>query len=150
MGKLDVVAAQKAAVLSGQDAALEGGLGACYDQGSADGVASVPASEGGFSQEQLNAAVASALAAAQAGSDQALADQKAASDAAFAADEAEDEKALVALQASMQEKLDALNAELVAMTAKEQIQELAVAAVKASILEVQAAFDAIKAILLPS
>lgn len=62
MAKADVVAAQKAAVLAGQDASLEAGLEAAYDGGALD----QKASDGSFTQADIDAAKASQLAADQA------------------------------------------------------------------------------------
>jgi hypothetical protein len=104
MGKTDVVMAQKAAVLAAQDAALEAGLGACYDQGLAD-AGTVPA--GGFTQADIEAAVTAAKAA--------------------------DAEAMRAAVSEIQTQLDT-------MTAKEQMEEQAVAVL-------QQKLDAIKALL---
>jgi len=57
MAKADIVAAQKAAIVSGQDAVLDGALGACYDQGGIDQAA---IDNAGVTQDQLNAAVKAA------------------------------------------------------------------------------------------
>ncbi len=132
--KQDTVQAQKAILLAAQDSALEAGLGACYDQGAVD----QKASDGTLTQADIDAAVAQALAEAKIASDAALA-ELAATDAQTLA--AEHEKAVADL-AAVQTALDA-------MTAKEQLEEAAVADVQSSILKVQAAFDAIKALLLP-
>jgi DNA repair ATPase RecN len=88
MAKADVVATQKAAILAGEDAALQAGLEAVYDMA----VAEAPA--GGFSQEQVDAAVKAAVdplmqqvADLQAKDDadvKALADAKAEADAKLA------------------------------------------------------------------
>jgi DNA repair ATPase RecN len=89
MAKADVVAAQKAAILAGEDAALQAGLEAVYDLA----IAEAPAG-GGFSQEDMDAAVKAAVdplmqqvADLQAKDDadlKALADAKAETDAKLA------------------------------------------------------------------
>lgn len=58
MSKADVVAAQKVILLQAQDGALDQFGGACYDQGAAE---ATPAPGGGFSQADLDAAVAAAV-----------------------------------------------------------------------------------------
>lgn len=117
--KQDTVSAQKAIILQAQAQALEAGLGACYDQGLAD----APPAGVGFTQADIDAAVAAAQAV--------------------------DAQALAAAQAQAQSDIAAVQSALDAMTSKEQLEEGAVADVKASILQVQASFDAIKALLVP-
>lgn len=117
-----------AAVVSIQAAELQGlkdGLNSVFDAGVAE-AGSVPS--GGFTQADIDAAVAKAVSDAQALDAQALADAQA--------------KAALDV-AALQVALDA-------MTAKEQLEEVAVADVQKSILSVQAAFDAIKALLVPA
>lgn len=58
MSKELVVAEQKSAILAGQDAALQAGLELVYDKA----LAEAPVGGGGFTQEQMDAAVALAVA----------------------------------------------------------------------------------------
>ncbi len=134
MAKEDVVAAGVAAVQAADAQALSDQLGIAYDAGALD----QKASDGTLSQGDLDAAVSAALATA-----------KVESDAVLAAAQAVDAQALADAQAQGAVALDAVQAALDAMTAKEQLEEEAVADVAAKILSVQAAFDAIKAILVP-
>lgn len=127
MAKADTVAAQKAAVLAGQDAALESGLESCYDQGAVD----QKASDGTLTQADLDAAV------------------KAATDP-LNAQIAADATALAQAQADAQTQLASLTQQLSDMTAKEQGEEKVIAELQASVAAVQAALDAIKAIVLPT
>lgn len=119
MSKTEVVAAQLSAVQSAQTQALSDGLGACYDAGLAD---AAPATTG-LTQADVDAAVAAAQSV--------------------------DAKALADAQAQAASDLAAVQSALEAMTAKEQLEEEAVAAVNASIAQVQASFDAIKALFAP-
>lgn len=83
MPKIDVVAAQKAAILAAQDLALEAGLGACYDQGLVDQAEIDAPMMGGDVTAAVQAATAPLLAqieqltASVAASEQALIDAKA-------------------------------------------------------------------------
>ncbi len=94
MSKTDIVSAQKSAILSGQDAALQAGLEAVYDQAATE----QKASDGTLSQSDLDAAVAAAVAP--------LNQQVADLTAKDASDVAAGQAALVDLQG----KLDALAA----------------------------------------
>ena len=123
MGKAEAVAAQLAAVLAGQNQALSDGLGACYDAGLADAPAPPPA--GGFSQADLDAAVAAAVGPLQAKISQDAAD-------------------LSAAQADCAQKLAELQAALDAMTAKELGEEGLVSQLQGSVAAVQDALDKIK------
>lgn len=102
MAKVEVVSAQKAAVLAGQDAALELGLGACYDQGLIDAGAPAPV---GFSQEEMDAAVAVAKAADAEALNAAVAEVQGHLDAMVEKDNAD-----VAALAALQAKLDQIKA----------------------------------------
>jgi hypothetical protein len=94
MGKVDVVAAQLAAVQQGQTDVLSQALGACFDAGEADG------NGPGFTQADIDAAVAAAVAP--------LNDQVAALQAQDAADVQVGTDAKAAL-ADLQSKFDALS-----------------------------------------
>lgn len=120
MSKEDVVSAAVSSIQSAQAQALSDGLGSVYDAG----LAAAPVATGGLSQADVDAAVA----AAQAADAQALADAQAAAAAALAA---------------VQSQLDQ-------MTAKEQLEEAAVSGLQSSVVAVQAALDAIKALIVPS
>lgn len=141
MSKQDVVASQKIAIALGQEAVLEAGLGACYDQGLAD----APVGVGGISQEQADAMVASAVAVALVESNAKLAELQ----SLFDADEVADAAELQSAKEQLQGQIAALQVSLDEMTAKEALEAQAVANVQASIEQVQSAFDAIKALLLP-
>jgi len=118
--KQDVIDAGVAAVQEAEKAALAEQLGVAYDAGMAD----APKPEGGgLSQADVDAAVA--------------------------AQKAIDDKAMADAQALADGKMADLQKALEDMTAKEQLEEAAVADVQAKVEQVQAAFDAIKAILLP-
>ncbi len=81
MAKEDIVQAGVGAIQSGVVQVYSDELGKAYDGGFQDGVASVPVSEGGFSQEQLDQAVADGVAAQKAADDLADAQLKADFDA---------------------------------------------------------------------
>lgn len=127
MAKADVVAAQLQAIQSAEVQALTAGLGACYDQGMAD----AGGQPGTFTQADIDKAV------------------KAATDP-LNAQIASDAQALSDAQAKAASDLAAVQASLTAMTQKEQLEENAVAALQASIVQVQQSLDAIKAIVLPA
>ncbi len=57
MGKAEIIAAQKAALVQAQDSAIESALGACYDQGVLDD----KAESGTLTQADLDAAVKAAV-----------------------------------------------------------------------------------------
>lgn len=126
MAKVDVVAAQKSAILAGQDAALEAGLEAVYDQAALD----QKASDGTLSQSDVDAAVAAAIAPLNL---QIAADAQALSDA----------------QAKAASDLAAVQAALADMTSKEQLEEQSVLALQNAVGAVQSSLDAIKALVLP-
>ncbi len=121
MAKTDVIAAAVAAIQSGEAQVLNDQLGSVFDSG----LASAPVgSGGGFTQADIDAAVAAAQGV--------------------------DAAALAAAQADFTAKMATLQTSLDAMTAKEQMEETAVAGLQTAIASVQASFDAIKAILLPA
>ncbi len=60
MSKVDLVVAQKAAILAGEDAALQSGLEVMYDGAFSEGVASVPPADAD-EQAKIDAAVAAAV-----------------------------------------------------------------------------------------
>lgn len=120
MAKTDVVAAALAAIQAGETQVLSDTLSSVYDQA----LAAAGSAPGSFTQSDIDAAVAAAQAV----------DAKALSDA-----QAQGASALAALQASLDQ-----------MTQKEQLEEKAVADVSAKIDQVQASFDAIKALLSPA
>lgn len=130
MAKADVVAAQLQAVQSAEAQAVSDGLSACYDQGVADQLAAGGGS-GQFSQSDIDAAVKAAVDPLN-------------------AEIASDAQALSDAQAKASSDLAAVQASLDAMTQKEQLEEQAVADVAAKIAQVQASFDAIKALLAPA
>lgn len=70
-------------------------------------------------------------------------------DAAVQAAQAIDAQALADAQAAAQAALDAVTAQLTDMTAKELNEEKVVTDLQTSVASVQAAFDAIKAVLFP-
>jgi hypothetical protein len=161
MGKLETVASKKAELLAGQDAVVEAVLGGTYDVGYSEGGAG--AAPTGFTQSDLDHAVAVALEAAKVESDsalanalaaqkimndQALVDLQAKCDQVLADDQVADDKVLADLNAQHDVKLAEVSQALVDMTAKEQLQESAVAEVKAKIEQVQESFDKIKALFL--
>lgn len=94
-------------------------IGMAYDKGAAE----APAPTGTLTQEQLDAAVAAAQDV--------------------------DAKVLADAQAAALASHDALQAALDAMTAKELVEEGAVADIATKIASVQAAFDKIKGLLFP-
>jgi len=162
MGKLETVALKKAELLAGQDAVLESVLGDTYDVGYSEGGSG--AAPTGFTQADIDhsvsvaldaaklesdAALANALAAAKIVSDQSLVDLQAKCDQALLDDALNDDQVLADLNAAHDAKLAEVNQALVDMTAKEQLEEQAVADVKAKIDQVQESFDKIKAILFP-
>ncbi len=126
MAKADVVAAQLALVQAAEVQAVSDGLGNCYDQGALD----QKASDGTFQQSDIDAAVKAAVDPLNA---------QIASDATI----------LAAAQAKAVSDLGLLQVSFDALNAKEQLEENAVAGLQASIGQVQAALDAIKAIILP-
>ncbi len=161
MDKLETIKTAKDALVAGQDGLLETALGSVYDGGFANGGSGVVP---GFTQADIDhavsvaldqakldsdAALSNALSNAKMVSDQALADQKSANDQALLDQKTADDQALADLHTQSDSQLAAVNQALVDMTAKEQLEELAVADVKAKIDAVQASFDAIKAILFP-
>lgn len=131
--KADFVAAQKAAILVGQDAALQSGLDSVWDQAALE----QKASDGTLSQGDLDAAVAAAVGP--------LNEQIGVLQGQVSADA----DVLKAAQDKAAEDLGAVSQALIDMTAKEQLEEQAVADVVAKINQVQASFDAIKALLAP-
>lgn len=150
MAKDDVVSSFVDAVEAGQKQVLVDQGGTVYDNGFNDGVASVPVgSDGGFSQADLDAAKAQGAADQKVIDDQALSDQKAADDAALQAKSDADAQALADAQKAGSDAIAAVQKSLEDMTAKEQLEEQAVADVATKIEQVQAAFDAIKALFLP-
>ena len=125
MGKKeDSLATRLAQLQAGVVQAESDAISGSYDDGLADGVASVPAGTGGFTQADID----SAVAAAQAIDAQALSDAqaKAASDLA-----------------SVQQQLSD-------MTTKEQGEELVVTNLQTSVAAVQSSLDAIKALIFPA
>lgn len=124
MAKEDVVAAQYQAIQDGEAELVKGALGACYDQGVAD-QAAAGGSGAGFSQADIDAAVAKAVSDAQAVDAQALSDA----------------------QASAAASLAAVQQSLVDMTAKEQLEEQAVAQFQGSLASLQGALDQFKALI---
>lgn len=128
MGKIDAVVAF--------DSALVEAKGALYDAGFADGVASVPVVVGGgFTQENIDAAVA----AQKAIDDQALAD-------ALAADQAVDEAKLAELQAQCDVDKAALQVKIDELVAKQANDEATVKGLQDAMSAVQASWDAVKAL----
>lgn len=97
MSKEEIVAAQKSAIIMGQDAALQVGLEAVYDGAFSEGAASVPPADAD-EQAKIDAAVAAAVGPLN----QQIADLQAKDEADIAAGQA----ALVDLQS----KMDALGA----------------------------------------
>lgn len=158
MGKLELIATTKADILSGQDSLLEKGLGSMYDGGFADGGNGLPS---GFSQADLDhavsvaldsaklesdAALSSALSNAKVVSDQALADLKSSNDQALLDLKSADDALLLEEHTKGEQALAVVKQALDEMTAKEQLEELAVADVKLKIEQVQESFDKIKAL----
>ena len=127
MSKTDIVSSQKAAILSGQDAALQAGLEAVYDLAAQE----QKASDGTLTQGDLDAAI------------------KAATDP-LNAQIVQDQADLVAAHADADAKLAAVQSALEAMTSKEQLEEKVVSDLQSSVAQVQAALDAIKAIVIPT
>jgi hypothetical protein len=125
MAKADVVAAQLAVIQAAEVQAISEGLGACYDQGVADQVPS-----GGASQADIDAAV---KAATDPLNEQVASLQQSLTDA----------------QAKAASDLAGAQQALTDMTAKEQLEEQAVAALQSAITQVQTSLDAIKSIVLP-
>jgi hypothetical protein len=132
MAKEDVVAAGLVALQEAQAEAVKGSLAEFYDKVVAD----QPPVSGGLSQADLEAAVADALAKA-----------KAESDAAIAAIQSADAQALSDAQAKAASDFAAVQQALADMTAKEQLEEGAIAGLKDSLDKVQAFVDQIKSIL---
>lgn len=127
MSKTDIVLAQKTAILSGQDSALQAGLEAVYDQAALE----QKASDGTLSQSDVDAAVASAVAPLNA---------QIQSDALD----------LAAAQATAAANLAMVQQALTDMTAKEQLEEQSVLSLQNSIGAVQTSLDAIKALVFPA
>ncbi len=126
MGMAEFVASQKAAILAGQDAALEGGLEAVWVESALE----QKASDGTLTQGDLDAAI------------------KAATDP-LNAQIAQDAADLTAAHADADAKLAALQTSLDAMTADDATKTKAVTDLQGSVAGVQAALDAIKALLSP-
>lgn len=124
MAKADVVAAQLALVQAAEVQALTDSLGACFDSGEADG------NGPGFTQADIDAAVASAVAPLN-------------------AQVAQDATDLAAAHADADAKLAALQASLDDMTAKDLVDASAVQGFNDKVAALQGALDAIKALLLP-
>jgi hypothetical protein len=129
MSKEDTVSAQKQAIIDGESAVIEQALGAAFDAGFSEGAASVPPPDAD-EQAKIDAAVLAAVTPLQAQIDQ-------------------DAKDLADAHAKADADLAAVNQSLADMTAKEQMEEQAVADVKAKIDSVQASFDAIRALFSP-
>ncbi len=162
MGKLELIASTKAEIISGQDSLLDGALTKCYEGGFVDGGSGTPS---GFTQADIDhavslaletakldsdAALSNALSNAKIVSDQALVDMQTKCDQTLADDQIADDKVMSDLNLAHEASLAAVNQALVDMTAKEQLEELAVADIKLKIDQVQESFDKIKAILFPS
>lgn len=120
MAKQEAVAAMVAAVQAAQLQALTDAGNTLYDQAAAD----QKASDGSFTQADINAAVSAAQGV--------------------------DAKALADSQAQAAAALAAVQQQLVAMTAKEQAEENVVIGLQSSVSQVQAALDAIKALIFPA
>jgi hypothetical protein len=133
MSKADLSSSIKASIIQGQDAALQAGLESMYDGAFAEGVASVPPADAD-EQTKIDAAVQ-----AQKDADQVVID-------GLNAQISKDAQDLSDAQAKALSDLAALQVALDAMTQKEQLEEQAVADVKAKIDSVQASFDAIRAL----
>lgn len=132
MGRQEVIDGQVSAIQSGQLEVLKSGLGVAFDAGMSE------SGGGGFTQTDIDNAVAAAVLP--------LNDQIVGLQGQVQADA----QVLADAQAKAQADLDAVSKSLVDMTAKEQLEELAVADVAAKIAQVQEAFDAIKALLTPA
>lgn len=133
------VSSIQSALAAAQAQVLSDGAGAVYDSAFAEGVASVPVSTGGGSGDFTQADIDAAVKAQSDSDSQALAQSQAA-----------DQAALQAAQASAQAQLDQATQALADMTAKEGVEEGAVAALSGSLDAVQKALDGIKALLFPS
>lgn len=114
MSKEDIVAAQKQAIVDGESAVIEQALGSAFDAGFSEGVASVPPPEADV-QAQIDAAVAPLNA-------------KIAQDASDLAD----------LHAKADADLASAQQSLSDMSAKEQMEEEAVAALQSKIDSIRA------------
>jgi hypothetical protein len=134
MSKSEFVAAQKAAIIAGQDAAIQSGLDSVWDQAALE----QKASDGTLGQPDLDAAVKAAT------------DPLNAQIATLQSQISADAETLKAAQDKAASDLEAVNKALTDMTAKEQLEEQAVADVVAKINQVQASFDAIKSLLAPA
>ncbi len=106
---------------------LSDAAGQLFDKIMADEVSQQPVIQG-FTQDQMDAAVAAGVTTAQAA----------------------DAVSLAQAQAQAQSALQVVQAALDSMTAKEQLEEQAVAGLQSSIGQVQSALDAIKAIIIPA
>ena len=123
MSKVDLVAAQKAAIVAGQDAALQSGLETMYDGAYAEGLAQgVDAQE----QEKIDAAVATGVGPLN-------------------AQIAQDATDLAAANADAATHLASLQAALDDMTAMDLKDKAVVKNFKASLAALQAALDALVA-----
>lgn len=128
MTKSDSVAARLAQLQQGQLQIETDSIGGAFD----DGAASV-GTGGGFSQADID----NAVAAQKAADDQVLADQKAADDA--------DKAAAVKV---VQDNLDLLQGQFTALSTKEAGEEVVVKGLQDSAAQIQAALDALKALIL--
>ncbi len=128
MSREEVVTNGVAAIQAAEVEAISNELGKAFDSG----LAEAPVGEGGISQEQVDAMIKTAVDKAIADDElldiQALADAKAASDL---------------MLADLQTKFDELAVE-------EELEKNTVKRIQDSLDEVQASFDAIKALLFPA
>lgn len=136
MSKELIVAGAKAKLVSGQDELLGQVIGDAGDQMVAEFQASLPPVDAN-EQEKIDAAVAAKVAELQPVID------------GLNAQVSKDAQDLLDLHAKADADLAAARQELADMTAKEQLEESAVADVKTKIDSVQASFDAIRALLSP-
>lgn len=130
MSKELIVAAGIAALAQAQSDAF----GVCFDSSFAEGVASVPPSIGGLSQADVDAQVKA---------------QSDADAAALAQSQAADQVAQASAVAAVQAQLDQTSQALADMTAKDKTDSAAALALKASVAGIQAALDALNAIIAP-
>jgi hypothetical protein len=121
MSKEQVVNDGVQAIQSGVSGVYADQLGLAYDKGMSE----APQTPGGFTQEQMDQAIADALAA----------------------DEVIDQEKLAEAQAQAQGQIDALNAALADMTGKYDVEHAAVEGFRGKIDELQGSLDKIKELL---
>jgi len=120
MGKIEVIAEEKASLLAAQDAALESTLGNVWDKA----WVAKPTEGGGFTQEDIDIAVKQALEA----------------------DQVKDQEAMDALEAKAKEDMAALQAQFDALKEKDLSDEALISNLKESLASVQNSVAAVLAL----